>query len=271
MRRPPAARVTTSFTRATAASQLPGCPHGFRGSNSPPGSQVRARIAGRPAAKELLVDRRARRGPRSPRHAVSARRTSSGLVGSTRSRRSTAWKCTAPGPGARRPSRRTHRWGPGSPAHGDGCSGRAVVMSFCGLRSTSTSSRRTLKTGGCHAIWLVSAGVRWVDAQVRLAAPDRGAGSRHGLPRDLPDHGGTHEFPWDMNEALSFALFRTYAVPSIGGLLAPHRGVPRTSPATLRRHHLAPGRRGRARVRQRRGSRRVPPDKPDARGLPHHQ
>ena len=29
-----------------------------------------------------------------------------------------------------------------------------------------------------------------------------------------------HEFPWDMNQALSFALFRTYAVPSIGGLLA---------------------------------------------------
>ena len=27
------------------------------------------------------------------------------------------------------------------------------------------------------------------------------------------------EFPWDMNQALSFALFRTYAVPSIGGLL----------------------------------------------------
>ncbi|WP_165839350.1 oxygenase MpaB family protein [Klenkia marina] len=30
----------------------------------------------------------------------------------------------------------------------------------------------------------------------------------------------THEFPWDMNQALSFALFRTYAVPSIGELLA---------------------------------------------------
>ncbi len=28
-----------------------------------------------------------------------------------------------------------------------------------------------------------------------------------------------HEFPWDMTQALSFALFRTYAVPSIGGLL----------------------------------------------------
>lgn len=33
----------------------------------------------------------------------------------------------------------------------------------------------------------------------------------------------THEFPWDMNQALSFALFRTYAVPSIGGLLAATR------------------------------------------------
>jgi hypothetical protein len=29
----------------------------------------------------------------------------------------------------------------------------------------------------------------------------------------------TFEFPWDINQALSFALFRTYAVPSIGGLL----------------------------------------------------
>ncbi|GAY10225.1 oxygenase MpaB family protein [Pseudonocardia sp. N23] len=28
-----------------------------------------------------------------------------------------------------------------------------------------------------------------------------------------------HEFPWDINQALSFALFRTYAVPSIGMLL----------------------------------------------------
>ncbi|GAA1901904.1 oxygenase MpaB family protein [Lapillicoccus jejuensis] len=28
-----------------------------------------------------------------------------------------------------------------------------------------------------------------------------------------------HEFPWDVQQALSFALFRTYAVPSIGGLL----------------------------------------------------
>lgn len=29
-----------------------------------------------------------------------------------------------------------------------------------------------------------------------------------------------HEFPWDVEQALSFALFRTYAVPSIGSLLA---------------------------------------------------
>jgi hypothetical protein len=29
----------------------------------------------------------------------------------------------------------------------------------------------------------------------------------------------TYEFPWDLNESLSFALFRTYAVPSIGRLL----------------------------------------------------
>lgn len=29
-----------------------------------------------------------------------------------------------------------------------------------------------------------------------------------------------HEFPWDMNQALGLALYRTYAVPSIGSLLA---------------------------------------------------
>ncbi|GAC58302.1 hypothetical protein GOHSU_36_00460 [Gordonia hirsuta DSM 44140 = NBRC 16056] len=28
-----------------------------------------------------------------------------------------------------------------------------------------------------------------------------------------------YDFPWDINQALSFALFRTYAVPSVGGLL----------------------------------------------------
>ena len=30
---------------------------------------------------------------------------------------------------------------------------------------------------------------------------------------------GTQEFPWGITQALSFALFRTYAVPSIGDLL----------------------------------------------------
>ncbi|MGB6124943.1 MAG: oxygenase MpaB family protein [Gordonia sp. (in: high G+C Gram-positive bacteria)] len=29
----------------------------------------------------------------------------------------------------------------------------------------------------------------------------------------------TYEFPWDINQALSFALFRTYAVPTVGNLL----------------------------------------------------
>ncbi|RYJ00005.1 MAG: DUF2236 domain-containing protein [Actinomycetales bacterium] len=31
---------------------------------------------------------------------------------------------------------------------------------------------------------------------------------------------GKHEFPWDFQQALSFALFRTYAVPTIGQVLA---------------------------------------------------
>ena len=33
-------------------------------------------------------------------------------------------------------------------------------------------------------------------------------------------HVSAHDFPWDSVQALSFALFRTYAVPSIGRLLA---------------------------------------------------
>jgi hypothetical protein len=33
----------------------------------------------------------------------------------------------------------------------------------------------------------------------------------------------SHEFPWDMNQSLSFALYRTYAVPSIGHLLDTER------------------------------------------------
>lgn len=37
--------------------------------------------------------------------------------------------------------------------------------------------------------------------------------------REIYRHAVAHEFPWDMNQALSFALFRTYAVPGIGRLL----------------------------------------------------
>ena len=29
----------------------------------------------------------------------------------------------------------------------------------------------------------------------------------------------TYDFPWDFNQSLSLALFRTYAVPSVGRLL----------------------------------------------------
>ena len=41
----------------------------------------------------------------------------------------------------------------------------------------------------------------------------------------------SHEFPWDMNQSLSFALYRTYAVPSIGQLLSPR---PASSPGARR-------------------------------------
>ncbi|SFB92070.1 hypothetical protein SAMN04487968_102301 [Nocardioides terrae] len=53
-----------------------------------------------------------------------------------------------------------------------------------------------------------------------MGRPDRNAGldpevDHEEIYRNL----GLHEFPWDLNQALSFALFRTYAVPSIGRLL----------------------------------------------------
>ena len=37
--------------------------------------------------------------------------------------------------------------------------------------------------------------------------------------REISLHVSAHDFPWDNLQALSFALFRTYAVPSIGRLL----------------------------------------------------
>lgn len=37
--------------------------------------------------------------------------------------------------------------------------------------------------------------------------------------REIYRNAVAYEFPWDMNQALSFALFRTYAVPGIGDLL----------------------------------------------------
>src|SRR5215218_6167660 len=43
----------------------------------------------------------------------------------------------------------------------------------------------------------------------------------------------TREFPWDMNQALTFALYRTYAVPSIGGLLF---GTGELTQRTQKRH-----------------------------------
>src|SRR3712207_9302089 len=39
--------------------------------------------------------------------------------------------------------------------------------------------------------------------------------------REIYRLSSTYEFPWDMTQVLSLALFRTYAVPSIGGLLVP--------------------------------------------------
>ena len=76
----------------------------------------------------------------------------------------------------------------------------------------------------------------------------------------------THEFPWDMTQALSFALFRTYAVPSIGRLLddtgeLEHRTQKRYDDTALlldevSRHglHTEGGRRAIRRINQMHGS-----------------
>ena len=42
----------------------------------------------------------------------------------------------------------------------------------------------------------------------------------HRDTREIALHVSAYDFPWDTLQALSFALFRTYAVPSIGSLLA---------------------------------------------------
>lgn len=55
--------------------------------------------------------------------------------------------------------------------------------------------------------------------------PDRNAGlDPHRDFMDIYRNMSQLDFPWDMTQALSFALFRTYAVPSIGRILADSRG-----------------------------------------------
>ncbi|MGO3327518.1 oxygenase MpaB family protein [Gordonia sp. (in: high G+C Gram-positive bacteria)] len=55
--------------------------------------------------------------------------------------------------------------------------------------------------------------------------PDRNAGlDPHRDYMEIYRNMSLLDFPWDTNQALSFALFRTYAVPSVGRLLAETRG-----------------------------------------------
>ena len=61
---------------------------------------------------------------------------------------------------------------------------------------------------------------------------------------------GGHEYPWDMTQSLGLALYRTYAVPSIGELLAQHRRVRAPDAQALCRHRADPGRRRGARLRR---------------------
>ncbi len=55
--------------------------------------------------------------------------------------------------------------------------------------------------------------------------PDRNAGlDPHRDYAEIYRNLSMLDFPWDFNQALSFALFRTYAVPSVGALLAESKG-----------------------------------------------
>ena len=68
-----------------------------------------------------------------------------------------------------------------------------------------------------------------------------------------------HEFPWDMNQALSFALFRTYAVPGIGRLLD-------ATGEFTGRTHQRPDRAGHPRSRE-----PAPPARPRGQGPAEHR
>ena len=106
---------------------------------------------------------------------------------------------------------------------------------------------------------------------VRRAAAHRAAGPGAGTSPRSTGSWARFEFPWDMNQALSFALFRTYAVPSIGDLLARTGEFTARDAEALRRHRADP-RRGRSSTgRQPRGPDGDPPDEPDAPLLRHQQ
>ena len=79
----------------------------------------------------------------------------------------------------------------------------------------------------------------------------------------------TLEFPWDMNQALSFALFRTYAVPSIGRLLDETGEFARDTQKRYDDTGLLLDEPSPARAAQRPRPARDPADQPDARRLRH--
>ncbi|GAA3034718.1 hypothetical protein GCM10020000_10150 [Streptomyces olivoverticillatus] len=81
----------------------------------------------------------------------------------------------------------------------------------------------------------------------------------------------TLEFPWDVTRGLELALYRTYAVPSIGLAAGGDGRVHRPSAEALRRHRAAARRGRRARLRQRDRPVGDPPHQPDAPQLRHQQ
>ena len=84
-------------------------------------------------------------------------------------------------------------------------------------------------------------------------------------------HVSAYDFPWDNLQALSFALFRTYAVPVDRPAARRDRRVHRPRAEAVRRHRAPPRGGAAARVRQHPRPVRRTPDQPDARHVRHQQ
>ena len=84
-------------------------------------------------------------------------------------------------------------------------------------------------------------------------------------------HVSAYDFPWDNLQALSFALFRTYAVPVDRPAARRDRRVHRPRAEEVRRHRAPPRGGPASRTRQQARPVRRTSDQPDARHVRHQQ